>query len=477
MSTEHDAGGVSAARTAFREAAAVRRFRRTWLVLVVALAVVATGLGAANAAQGPRLSSGSVNADAAISRPGQRIVLDANQPVRDVSAADVQVTPDAAVEVDTDGTTVTVRLTGMLRYATDYTVEVEVRGAATGAPGSLHYAFATPDVPVHSLVRGGADGGGDRVVRRTVAGTAEASTLFQADRIQEYAVLGELVIAVVLDADDVPSLVASDPETGLTTPLGAPAASGIRELHAEQSSLLAGFLLDSTGDDGSMVSHLAVYDPADGSGIAKLVNGPDGTPLQVTDWAFVPGTGSIVAQAADQQLFLVDPLSADAPTVLGAHAELRGFLPGTTTLVVADPTSGSLLDLAEGTTTTLDLPMPDVDPRLSPGTIVMLSASSYVEVYTDPFDTGATPHRSQLYVTGPEGTRELFHPAAATSRIGTFCVSPNGHQVAVEVLPDGAGSDLYPSTPGSPDTSISYVDIASGAVTGGELGMLPDWCG
>ncbi|TXK19413.1 hypothetical protein [Homoserinibacter sp. GY 40078] len=473
MSTEHES--PSATRAAFVDAARMRRFRLGWVTTVVVLALAATGLGAAGAAQGPRLASGSVNAEAAVSRPAGRIVLDANQPIDDVAASDVTITPSAGFEVTQDGAAVTVRLTGMLDYAQDYTVEVAARSASTGAPGVLRFSFTTPGADVLALQRGAGADGGDRVVRTSLAGSAEVETVFEAPRIQEYALLGRVLVAVVLDADDTPSLVTVDTTNGLVGEVAVGEADGIREVHASPNALLVGFLVDRQTDEG-LVSTLAVYDPTDGSGVIREIADADGVPLAARDWAFVPGTGSLVVQTTDRQLYLVDAVAGTEPSPLGSHSELRGFLPGTTTLVVADPDGGTLLDLAAGTSTPLELPTAEVDPHLTLGTVLMLGPDSYVQLLTDPYDSGAIPALSALVRVDAKGTSPLYAPATATSRIGRVCLSPNAQYLAVEVIPGGSGSDLYPAVPGYPDTTIYFVDARDGSTSRGVVGMLPDWC-
>ncbi len=476
MSTDERAMRPSERHAELKEAAQRRTFRRTSLVLVIVLAVLAVGLGAANATQGPKLSSASVNAEAAIARPGQRIVMDANQPVAAVDAADVRVVPQTPVEVASDGATVTVRFTGLLHYATEYTVEVDVRGTATGAAGTLRHTFATPSINVFSLQRTGA---GDRILRHDLAATdADAAVMFEAPRIQEYAAIGSGVAAITLDESDAPTLRVVFPDDGIDQAVTT-APGALRELHAAPVGDLVGFLVDvPAGDDpeATDTSRLYLYDLG-GAGIPTEVLGAAGESLAVIDWAFVPGTSSLVVQTPDHSMFLVDTSGTTPPTPLGQHTELRGFLPGTAQLLVADPTSGSLIDLATGETTVLDLPLPEVDSRLTPSSLLLLDDTSYVELYGNPFGTDASPYRSVLFATGPEGSRELFHPASDTSRITRVCLSPNGQYVSVEVVASDATPDRYPMQPGYADTTIYFVDTATGAADRGVVGMLPDWCG
>jgi hypothetical protein len=462
------------ARAAFRERAARRRFHRTWLTVVTALAVAAAALGVASVAQGPRLSSATVNAGATIERSGQRLVLQADQPLATVEAHDVTVEPAATIELTADGARLTVQFTGMLHYATEYRVSVPVRSAATGAASRLEYRFLTPDVATFSLVRHdpGTDGT-DRVVRHSLSGDTEDVTVLEAPRIQEYVPVGEAIAAVVLDERDAPALVLATPD-GTTTPVSVPSARGIRSLRVASSGDLLGYLVE--GEDAAGTTTLTLLDLSDASWVPIEVRGPADTALSALDWAFVPGTTSAVVQAIDQQLYLVDPVAGTEATPLGQHTELRGFLTGTLRLVAADPDRGAIIDLTDGTTTELELPLAEVPPGLYPDAFVLTSLASYVELYTDPMGYADVGARSILYAVDAKGTRELFRPATETSRIGAVCLSPNAEYLAVEVVPGDATRDDYRNAPGWSGTTIYYLDAASGATSRGVNGMAADWC-
>ena len=83
------------------------------------------------------------------------------------------------------------------------------------------------------------------------------------------------------------------------------------------------------------------------------VSGFDGKPFQPLDWAFVPGTTSIVAQTADTSFYLIDPLNGRPTQPLGGHSRMYGFVPGSTTLIVDDNGDYKAIDLATGNTSTL----------------------------------------------------------------------------------------------------------------------------
>ncbi|MDO5053593.1 MAG: hypothetical protein Q4E05_11970, partial [Pseudoclavibacter sp.] len=453
-----------------------RVFGRTALVTILVLALIAALLGVLNAVQGPRLGGAVVNPVAATIRVGQRVVLEANQPLAELDPAQVRIEPAVPIEVSAQDNVVIVQFPGLLDYATDYTVTAEVRSRATGAAGTLRHSFATPDVEVYSLVRSGA-AEQDRIVRSTVTGAGEDEIVFQAPRIQEYAIQNDMSLAVVLDEADRPSLQATTFRDGVTTTLATPPAESIRRLHIARGETLVGYLVDGPDARGNRAQGtLHIYDLADPSGVAKEVLGPGGTPLSVMDWEFVPGTTSVVVQAADQQMYVVDAVYGGEPVPLGQHSELRGFLPGSVELIVADALEGAIVDLRSGRETVLQLPQAQVDPSLYPGKVELLDPQRYVEMYVS-FDAGGSgAYSSALYTTGPEGTRELYRPADADSRIQDYCLSPNGEYLAVEVVPGGTAPDGYPVVPGDAGATIFFVDVEDGAVSRGLAGMMPDWC-
>jgi hypothetical protein len=198
-------------------------------------------------------------------------------------------------------------------------------------------------------------------------------------------------------------------------------------------------------------------------------------PLSVIDWMFVPGTTSIVVQDEDLQLYLIDGLEGGDPTPLGWHAEMRGFIPGTLKLVVADPQSGSIIDLSAGTTTALSLPEPQMMPDYYPGKLVLLTDDSYV-LLNSTYAPGASS-TSVLVLTDSEGSRELFRTTTAGSGVRDFCLSPNGEFLAVEVVSGEGIADNYPGELGYSATSIYFVRIDDGTSNRGVNGFLPNWCG
>ncbi|QEO08923.1 hypothetical protein [Protaetiibacter larvae] len=476
MSTDRAGGAAGDARLERQRAG----FRRLSLGVIVALALVAGGLGAVNAAQGPRLSSTELNPQALVTRAGQRVVLHADQPLAELSAAALTISPATDATVSVDQGTATIRFGRMLDYATRYTIRLEVRGAATGTGAALEFSFTTPDVEVYSLLRHDPDAPGepDRILRSGLADAGSGGTVFEAPRIQDYVALRELLAVITLDERDVPALTVISPAEGVRVPIDVGGAATVRELHAAGTGDLFGYILDAGyGAPDGPRNTLFLYDLTDATGVPAPVTGFGGAPLEVMSWTFVPGTTSIVAQGLDQQLYLIDPLGGGDPTPLGQHVGMQGFVPGTTQLVVVDPTGSSVIDLADGSTTPLELPEPKPQSDRYPGKRVPLDERTDVQLFTR-LEPGAPSEErsSSLVLSDADGERELFRTSSPGSWVRDFCLSPNGEYLAVEVVSGEGRPDNYPIEYGFSATSIRFVRIADGSSDRGVRGFLPDWC-
>ncbi len=480
MSTDRFPGGAAGVPRSERSRG--RRFRRVNAVVLTGLAVAAVGLGAANATQGPRLSSAEINTRAVIARAEQRLVLTANQPLADVEPSQVRVSPSTRIDdVSVDGATLTIRFADILDYDTDYTVSVDdVSGAFTTAVGTLRHGFSTPSVDVFTLLRDTADDPAgqdapDRIFRNSPTG-AESAEVFQAPRIQEY-VVSESVLVAATRTNGGSALVLTSLADGGSATVPTPVGGPLHDLRLSEQ--LLGFRLGGEVDPvtSALVAPLYILDLTDPSGVPIQAVGLDGAPLSVRDFVFVPGSTALVAQAADDQLYLLDPIAGAAPTPLGQHAELRGFVPGTTDLVVADPSSGSLIDLADGSLAPLGLPAADADPATTAGKLVVLDEDRYVQQFDRvDYALARTTIGSELLLVDPSGTERIFRPTSETSRIRDFCVSPNGQLLAIEVVPlDGVinDDDLLPAFS---DMTTYFVELSTGTTTRSVSGFLPSWC-
>lgn len=480
MSTDQP-GAAARVRAAAAERRTERRsraFRRTVALTLVVLGVAAGAAGIVGAIQGPKLRSAAVDPVVATERADQRVVLRFDQPVQDVEVTDIAIDPAVPLEVSTDQTSVTIRLGSVLDHGTEYVITADVVGSATGRSGTAEYRFVTPGAEMATLVReADAD---DRVELRTLDG-GDPTVLMEAPRIQEFALLPAATAAIVLGDDDstTVALQAFGDPAAATIPL--PDEGRAADLRSSGRTGIFGFTVtgQTIGDDGELelLSTLMIYDPVDGSGIPRTVEGLDGEPVQVQEWMFVPDTSSLVAQTFDAGLLLIDTTGLTAPVPLGEFTDLRGFLPGTTTLVVADPTAVSAIDLASGETRTLDLPEVEVPEGTYETGFVIAGEESYVEIVSravseeNPFDL-----RFAAIVVDEQGTGLLYDATESAAVIREICVSPNGQYAAVAVSDDGAEFDAYPDEAAYFGMTSIIVSIADGEIAGSARGTHSDWC-
>ncbi len=456
------------------------RYRILLVAVLAVLALIVGALTVGNAVRGPRVVEAAASGARLVDSAGTPVVARLDQAVREVPADAVSVVPETPIEVAVDGADLTVRFAERLRYATDYEVTIaDAVGVATGARGDLTLRVSTPDARPHSLVRGSPTGEPDRILRRPLAG-GEAQVVYSATRIQEYAVLpGQLAVVEQDDSGGATLRLARIGEDGAAEGeperISLPDSSTVDQVASSGSSGLLGYVV--TADAGATLDNvLHIYDPTDSSGIGTPVTGLDGAPLSVLDWQWVPGTTSLVAQAFDQTLLLADPLAGTPPTPLGAHAEMRDFLPGSTRLVVADPTGGGTIDLASGETRALALPEDGLPDETYRDSVIALDDDEYLQTVSEPsLEFGAVDYR--VLRVGPEGARELYAPASPTAGIRDVCPSPNDQFVAVEVVSPEGTTDDYPTVPSFTAISTVVVDMESGDASRGLPGFAVDWCG
>jgi hypothetical protein len=458
-----------------------RGWRRSVLATVGILSVAVAGLGLAGTFRAPHLDDASVAAATALLRPDQRLVLQADQEIEPVEASDVRISPATPIEVSADGRAVTVRFPGMLRALTEYTVSVDVRGASTGVAGSWEYAFTTPDLDVAVLVRDLERP--DEVVRRAVSGD-DPEVLFRADRIQEFALTPDGVAAIVLDESATgPAaaagrvVLAPEGET-ITQEISLPGEGRLQQLHASETTGRIGFTFSSTDtrDPEAVSSRLLLFDPLDPSGVVRPVTGLDGEPVSVIDWMFVPGTPYLVAHTFGEAVLLVDTSDPEAvPAPLGEHAELRGFLPGTLRLVVADPLSGGLLDLRDGGTSEFTPPDDGLEEGVYRGALLALTEDRYVEVVSRPSGDSGFVLDYEVLLVDEEGAVTIYDPPEGVP-IRAVCLSPNAQFLAVELQDPAGEPDGYPNLPGRTASTTYFVDLETGSANRGIQGFASSWC-
>lgn len=459
-----------------------RAFRRGLIGTVLVLATAVAGFGFAGLVQGPRLDDAEFDVVRATRLAGEQLTLSLNQPVVEFDAAAIEVEPAASVTATADDGDIVITFERPLDYAAEYTVRVPgVVGAYQAAPATVEHHFATPDEDVYTLHRRSHRGEADLVQRSSFA-DPRPEVVFSAPRIQEFARAGDVLAVVTVDDEGRNEIALSQGAQPDPAEVPLPQGATIRDLAASTTDPLVGFVVDTPAVDG-VRQHEAALMTLDVSGTAPAAPQPvlalDGAPMRVMSWVFVPGTTSLVVQDFEQGLYLVDALGSRPATPLGVHTEIRGFIAGTSDLMVADPDRGIVLDLEGGTTTALDLQAPELADNVYADRISVLDGEGryLVSLVQARVEAGRNVRSSMLAAVDADGElSKLFAPASPTSLIRDHCLSPNGRWVAVAESPDDARPDGYSGNPGLTETMTTIVEIESGRVALSLQGGFSDWC-
>jgi hypothetical protein len=441
------------------------RFRLTAAVTIGVLLLAAIGLTVANTVQGPRLLDAQIDPGAAVESAGERLVLRIDQTVATVTADQVSVTPIVPVEPRLDGAALMLRFGDTLRYATSYEIVAKVRSGTTGAASTLRYSFRTPDSVFYVFERaalGGDAGAPDQIVRHGI-GSMEQLVVRRAPFIEEYAIADPAIAVVTSDASGAGTLTIG-PIGGSEPPQTLADKSEISQLQSSGPGGLFGFVLTPLSDrELTRDSGLHLYDPVAGGKLIK-VPGFDGKPLDPMEWAFVPGTTSIVAQMADASFYLIDPLNGSPTQPLGSHSRMYGFVPGSTTLIVDDNGDYKAIDLARGNTSTL----PGID---------LPEAAALLELLPLGGDRGyigllGTQAGGSVAVISDGNLRQIYAEDRA-ELIESICASPNGQYLAVTKAPRDAATN--PDSSESENTT-ELVDTGTGRTAQDVPGSNINWC-
>ncbi len=327
----------------------------------------------------------------------------------------------------------------------------------------------------------------DTILGTSLSGSDQGAVIVSAPRIQEYAALPSALAVVTLNDDNTSSLEIAPLTGGPPTLVPLPSLGTVANLHAAGSKHLIGFTFTASSGTGQYWKSLFVYDVDNPSSAPRAVQGING-PVSAADWRFVPGGATLVAQTDDQSMFLIDALETGKVSPLGAHAGILGFVPGTDELAVADaglkkgidPPRYSTINLTTGTSTPLTLPgafVPDAANGVTTTAsrpLVLDASGQYAQVVRK-YDGGK--ETSLVNLTDKNGSRTLYQPDAAWSRILDTCVSPARDYLAVETAAPQYAGDQYPVLPEPTPIRTGLVDVKSGTVLKSVPGFLPNWCG
>jgi hypothetical protein len=456
-------------------------FRRALAGTVIALLILVAGFAVLNYLQGPKLSSGRIDADRVVAQSGQQLRLFANQSILAVAKKHVSVSPAAPFTVSTSGAVIAVQFTERLRYGTRYSVRVsDVANAFQPRVSTFDYAFTTAPAEIYYLDRADpATGAGqaDSIIRTGLRGS-ERTVVYSAPRIQQFVVFAQAIAVTTLADDGTSSLSLVGLSSKLVEQIVLPSRGTIDEMQGEADAGLLGFAFTSVGPAISR-QYNSVLMRIDLTGAHTVIPVPDlaGMPLGVLDWGFLGGTTSIVAQGEDQTVLLIDAAKAGPPVPLGQYTGLGRSSPDGNTIVVSDVFGKIAYSLADGKETRIPS-LPIAGASTYGGAVVLLGRGTARVQQVAVFDS-ATGGRFQSYLLYENGTtaRVLYQSKDDAGSIEDFSISPNGQFVAVNVIPDYANSvsDGYPVDAQSTSISTVFIDIASGAVVRSVEGFDESW--
>lgn len=439
------------------------------MALVVVLALLCAGFAALGYLQGPKLSSAQIDTDLVTERAGQQLRLFANQPLAEVDAGDVSVTPDAPFTVTTSGAVVALQFEAPLAYGAHYEVEVGgVTSQVEDQASTLRYSFTTGSPPIYYLDRGEKT---DEIVRTAPTGN-ERTVVYSAPGIEQFALLGTAAVVTTDAGDGTSALSLVSFDDGGVEPITLPAPGVIDSLDSSDDGVTVAFTL--TTADGAYADSLMKLNLEQGRDILP-VPALDGSPLTARSWFFVPGGVTLAAQdESDAQVVLVDT-STDAVTPLGTFTSLDSISTDGTRLGVTNPfgpVSLSISDLTE--TEFAPSPIDGVTPY--PGDFQLMRGTALVQ-HVVVADYDANSFENLFVYDDGRRSRELFHTIDNAGSIGRISVSPNDQYAAVEVVPNVASSvdDGRTVDPRSTDVTTVFVDIATGSVVKSVAGFDIHW--
>lgn len=468
---------VAATSQRLREQREQRRFVRTFWMLVAALALVSAVFLLLGSLQGPKLSSAIVDPARVTEQSGQQLRLFANQPLGEVTADQVTVTPEAEVTVTVQNELLIVQFEQRLRSGTEYVVEVsDVAATSRDATATFTHRFTTARVSLLYLDRGESQ---DEVLRAPLDGTGRGEVVHAAAGIQHLASI-ESVIVVARDAPDGTSVLEVVSGDGSVQQLQLPEGVRVDRLIAPPVGTLLGVVLTSasTSDDldaaGSLDRVLAVADLS-GQGVVTIVPGLDGEPIRALNAGFLPDGATLIAHAFDQTLLRIDLVGEPFALPIGQVPEMYALSTDGSRLTGFDSFGGVVLDLATGVESRLDPSL--IDGELAFGGEAILTRTELRVQKAAIADLAGGVRVVLIADDGTGAARVLLRTIDDRGSIGAFSISPNDQYVAVEVTPSVADAvpDGRPVNGRATSVTTIVIDLDSGAVVRTLEGFNVSW--
>jgi hypothetical protein len=445
-----------------------RAFRRTFAATTTTLLILCAVFLGLGYFQGVKLSTGQIDTTKAVAQPGQQLRLFANQSIAKVTAKQVTVTPAARFTVSSQGAAVAVQFADRLDYDTGYTVSISgVTSLYQPQRSTFRYAFTTAPAGLFYLHRARPNEGEqvDRIYQTGLKGIRQKA-IYSAPHIQEFAVFPTALAVVTLNDDKTSSLSLVSMKDAAVEHILLPAAGSIQNLRSDSEAALLGFSFTSgDGGPGSEYSNTLMTVNFNSTHTVEPVLGLDGKPLDVLNWLFLPGTTSIVAQAEDESLLLIDAAKSATPVPLGRYSGLAGSSPDGKSLVVSDAFGNLIYSLASGKGKRLP-PLP-IDGAMPFGGDLELTGSGTARVQKVALYNEATARFDiSVVLEDDKGSRLLFASPNGTDSIDKTFLSPNSQFVAIEQTLDPASSvsDGYFRNARSRNVATVIVDVSTGKV-------------
>ncbi|SMG47218.1 hypothetical protein [Agreia pratensis] len=437
-------------------------FRRTLAAMVAVLVVLCTGLAVLTLGQGPRLVRSDIDADGVVQLTQQRLLMHSNEPLAEIDAEQVSVTPSIPLKVATDGNTLSITFEQRLLYGTDYVVSVSgVTSPFHEAASTFDYSFTTGSPPLYYLQKGAPDavgGAADAIVRTTVSGTAR-DVVYSAPRIQDFAVVGSS-LAIATETDDgMSQLVLVAPGQSAVETLPLPTRGTITQLGSSVKQAMLGFRFTGADPADGYSNTLLLFDLLAKHTSFTLPGTVIGEPLQVDQWRFIPDS-TLVETTADGVMSIYDS-ALQQGAVIGDYDDLGEVAPAGAQSVIGGQGAFHVLDLLSGEVSPLKPILPEGAipvglPLLGPDDTTTVSVVSVGAV------DGTT--RQVVVRSDDGGATVIFDTASAEARIVSVTQSPNTQYLAIAVQPR-TGAEV----------ATSLVDRSSGAVERTLTGLRVTW--
>jgi hypothetical protein len=466
---------VAEAGRRLRDQRELRRFRRTFWVLTGALVVIASVFLILGALQGPKLSNAQVDTQRVTEQAGQQLRMFANQPLRELDAAQVTVEPDAAVSVTVQDDLLVVQFDERLRYDTEYTVTVrDVAAQSREAVSTFTHAFQTVGGSVLYLDRGEQQ---DEILRAEVSGTGRGEVVHAAPGIQSFAPVEGVLVVARDDGAGGSVLESVLTASGAVEQVRLPEGARVEKLVAPATGTILGLVLSDVVEAGTpeFSSALAIVDLA-GDRAVTFLEGIDGEPIRALEAAFLPDGTTLLVHAFDQSLLRIDLGAPELVLPVDQLPTVWGLSTDGTRVSGADTFGGLYLTLDSGQETRLN-------PSLFEGSVVfggdtvLLSDERWVQKVAVPDASGGSFASIVVVDDGSGVSRLLARTIDDRGSFGALAVSPNDQYVAIEVtpsvenaLPDGRRVNARPTS-----ITLQILDIDSGALVRSLEGFAAVW--